>query len=304
MISNARYADWIAVDWGTSRLRAWAMADGGEVKAEANSDDGMGGLKPDQFEPALLTLIEPWLGAGRTPVFACGMVGSRQGWAEAAYSIAPCPPLSDVMTRPRTTDPRLDVHLIPGVKQDHPADVMRGEETQIAGYLSKHPDFDGVLCLPGTHTKWVQISAGEIVSFRTFMTGEMFDLLSRKSVLRHGIGPGWNDEAFQSAVSDAIAKPEALGARLFALRAEALLHGLDPDAARSRLSGTLLGIELAAARPYWLGQNLVLIGAPKLGAAYAAALAQQGVDTKISIGSEMTLAGLAAARTMAMENAK
>ena len=121
-----------------------------------------------------------------------------------------------------STDPRLDVRVIPGLKQTSPADVMRGEETQIAGYLAGNPGFDGVLCLPGTHSKWVQVSAGEVVSFRTFMTGEMFALLARTSVLRLTVGEGWHDAAFADAVADSMARPEALSQRLFSIRAEGL----------------------------------------------------------------------------------
>ena len=177
MGSETRYADWIAVDWGTSRLRAWAMRDGVPV-ADAASDKGMGVLDRTGFEAALRELIEPWLGSDVMMVVACGMVGSRQGWAEAAYAAVPCAPSSGRATRANTRDPRLSVHILPGLKQNDPADVMRGEETQIAGHLARAPGFDGVICLPGTHTKWAQISAGEVVSFRTFMTGEMFALLS------------------------------------------------------------------------------------------------------------------------------
>ncbi len=107
---------------------------------------------------------------------------------------------------------------------------MRGEETQVAGFLSATPDFDGTLCLPGTHTKWVQISAGEIVSFRTVMTGDLFAALAGHTVLRHSIGAGAHGPkpAFLDAVADAMARPEALTARLFSLRAEGLLVELDP----------------------------------------------------------------------------
>ena len=176
--TEARYADWIAVDWGTTHLRAWAIRNGDPV-AEATSDSGMGQLNRTDFEPALLDLIEPWLGQDRMTIVACGMVGSRQGWAEAPYAKVPVQPASDRLIRPETRDQRLSVHILPGLRQDDPADVMRGEETQIAGYLAGNPGFDGVVCLPGTHTKWVQVSAGEVVSFRTFMTGELFSLLSK-----------------------------------------------------------------------------------------------------------------------------
>ena len=148
----------------------------------------MGTLTADGFEPAFIDLVGDWIGDDTT-VIACGMVGARQGWAEAAYRPCPCPPpgLAEA-TRVTARDARLDVFVLPGVRQDTPPDVMRGEETQIAGFLAGRPDFDGVLCLPGTHAKWVRISAGEIVSFQTFMTGEMYQLLASQSVLTRSLG--------------------------------------------------------------------------------------------------------------------
>lgn len=285
---------WIAVDWGTSNLRAFAMEAGGRVLAEATSDEGMGKLTREGFEPALLRLIGPWL-AGRPPVIACGMVGSRQGWCEAPYRTVPCSPVDRAaLVSAPTTDPRLKVAIAPGLKQTSPADVMRGEETQIAGALQLMPGYDGVFCLPGTHSKWVHVSAGEVVSFQTFMTGEMFALMSEASVLRHGMqGEGWDDAAFDAAVTDSLSRPEMLGARLFSLRAEGLIAGLTPQAARARLSGLLIGTELAAAKPYWLGQRVTLIGAEKLSAAYARALVLQGIEAKRLSATDCTLAGLA-----------
>ncbi len=294
MSGESTYADWIAVDWGTSNMRAWALRDGA-VLAEGRSDKGMGSLAPDEFEAALLEVIEPWLGQNRIPLVACGMVGAKQGWAEAAYSKVPCLPVGPGAVRPKVRDTRLDVAILPGLSQADPADVMRGEETQIAGYLAKDPEFDGVLCMPGTHTKWVQISAGEVVSFRTFMTGEMFALMSEQSVLKHSVGNGWDASAFETAVADAMSRPEALANRFFSLRAEGLLAGLSSEAATARLSGLLIGAELAAARPYWLGQNIVLIGAPKLATLYATALALQGAVTETADATQTTLAGLTAA---------
>lgn len=286
--------DWIAVDWGTSNLRVWAMGREG-ILAHATSDDGMGQLARDQFEPALLALIAPWLGSGVTPVIACGMVGSRQGWHEAPYRAVPCTPLDRAgLIKVEVQDARIAVYIAPGLMQMKPADVMRGEETQIAGALALHPAFDGVLCLPGTHSKWAQISAGEVVSFQTFMTGEMFALLSDRSVLRHGMaGKGWDDAAFDSGLSDALSRPDRIGAYLFTLRAEGLLANLSPEKARARLSGLLIGVELAAAKPYWLGQPVTLIGAEALCRNYARALSTQGVEARLLPATECTLAGLA-----------
>jgi len=200
-----------------------------------------------------------------------------------------------------TTDPRIDVHVIPGIKQIDTPDVMRGEETQIAGLLAAMPNFDGVLCLPGTHTKWVHISAGEVISFRTFMTGELFGLIAKKSVLRHSIGDGWNDEAFATAITDTLSRPEAMAANLFGLRADQLLNATDPGTGKARLSGLLIGAELAAAKPYWLGQNIILIGDANLSSLYATALQTQGAPSQIADATQTTLAGLAAARALAQD---
>ena len=173
---------------------------------------------------------------------------------------------------------------------------MRGEETQIAGYLELNPGFDGVICLPGTHTKWAHVSAGEIVSFRTFMTGELFALLSQQSVLRHGIASGgWDDAAFMTAVENAMARPHSLAADLFSIRAAGLLSDLPAASARSRLSGLLIGLELAGARPYWLGQRVALIGADALSRLYETALSAQATPAERGDGDETTLAGLTAA---------
>ena len=292
-MSSQAKPEWIAADWGTTHLRAYAMQ-GATVLAQAQSDKGMGILSPDQFEDALEHLVAPW-DIPDVPVVACGMVGSRQGWVEAPYQTVPATPLADTLVRVPTS--RCEkVFIIPGLAQQNPADVMRGEETQIAGFLSLNPGWDGVLCLPGTHTKWVHLSAGEVVSFQTFMTGELFALLSNASVLRHSVsGDGWDSDAFDAALSEALCKPEQLAARLFNLRAADLLQGHTEGGARAALSGYLIGAELAAARPYWLGQNLAILGTGRQARAYAAGLLAQGVSAMLVDAERATLAGLTSA---------
>ena len=224
------------------------------------------------------------------------MAGARGAWAEAPYATVPRPPTPASFARPETRDPRLAVRILPGLRQDAPADVMRGEETQIAGLLAAEPGFEGVACLPGTHTKWTHVSAGEVVSFASYMTGEVFALLAGSSVLRKTLSPeGWSEPDFLEAVDDGLTRPDRVPARLFGLRAEALLHGLAPERGRSRLSGLLIGAELAAARAYWLGRDVVLIGAQALAGPYARALALAGLDARLADAAEMTRAGLAAA---------
>ena len=288
---DGRDAGWVAVDWGTSRLRAWGMR-GGEPVWRAASERGMRTLDPSEFEGALRELIAP-RGALDAPVIACGMVGARQGWVEAPYAAVPCPPLGAPVRAPGA----LDVRVLPGLSQASPPDVMRGEETQVAGLIATEPRFDGVAVLPGTHSKWARVSAGEVVAFRTAMTGELFALLSERSVLRHSVGAeGHDPKAFETALADALARPEALAAALFGLRADGLLNGTPPAALRARLSGLLIGAELAALRPYWLGQDVAVIADGPLAEAYGAALAAQGVGVRHLGAEALTLAGLASAR--------
>lgn len=291
-------SEWIAVDWGTSNLRAWAMRDA-RVMAEASAPQGMATLAPDAFEGALLDLVGDWDGKG--DVIACGMVGARQGWVEAPYAMTPCPALPHGLITAPTHAPGLRVRIIPGVAQSDPADVMRGEETQIAGFLHLNPGWDGTLCLPGTHTKWVQVSAGEIVSFRTFMTGEMFTALGNHTVLRHSlVDDGTDEDAFAEAVADAMSAPENLAQRLFSIRAEGLLRALSPAQARGRLSGLLIGAELKAARGWWLGAQVAIIGTGALANRYRAALVAQGAAPGLANNQAVTLAGLIAAREGAL----
>jgi len=294
-------ADWIAVDWGTSTLRAWAMGRDGTVLAEATSDQGMGGLPPgpDSFEAALLALVSPWLTRGAvTEVLACGMVGSRQGWVEAGYRRVPTAALAaEALTPARTHDPRLKVHVLSGISQHNPWDVMRGEETQIAGLLAAQPKFEGVVALPGTHTKWVQILDGEVFHFASFMTGELFALLSNHSVLRHSVdAKGFAKDSFIAAVEDTLSRPERVAAQIFGLRAEHLLKGEDPVIAASRLSGLLLGLELAGAKPYWLGQPIALVASGQHATCYSTALEVVGASFEVFNPDDCVLSGLRAAR--------
>ena len=139
---------WIAADWGTSSLRLWAMGRDGAVLARAASQDGMGGLSPERYEPILLSLAGHWLPASPAqpvPVMICGMAGARQGWKEAAYRAVPCTPVSGGgMAAVATADTRIAVSIVPGLSQAIPADVMRGEETQLAGLVAQLGNTDAI----------------------------------------------------------------------------------------------------------------------------------------------------------------
>ena len=298
-MSNAS-ANWLAVDWGTSSLRIWAMQDR-TIVAQAKSDHGMANMTPDAYETVLREVAGPML-ADELPIIICGMAGARQGWIEAAYRPVPASPM-DVSLGVQPDAGGLNVVILNGMSQNDPPDVMRGEETQIAGVLLQEPKFDGVICLPGTHTKWARISAEEVCHFMTAMTGEIFALLSEKSVLRHGLPvSGHVDTAFLEAVDAAYTRPQRIASQLFGIRAAGLLAETDPAAARSRLSGYLIGMELAAAKPYWLGAHVALVGPEEMCDRYLAALESLGASATKRDATDATLDGLYSARLQILGN--
>jgi 2-dehydro-3-deoxygalactonokinase len=288
---------WVGVDWGTSNLRIRIMDADNRPVHTIDSSAGMASLLPDQFEPTLIGLLAPYLQSGRVlPVVCCGMVGARQGWSDAGYLTTPVDPARQAQAhRVKARDNRIAVVILPGVQQLTPADVMRGEETQIAGFLHHRTDFDGALCLPGTHTKWVQVEAACIVRFLTCMSGELFALLSTQSVLRHSMRESeWSDEAFAAAVDVSLANPENLVRLLFSLRAENLVNSVPGSVIRARLSGLLIGAELAATREYWSNNAVTIIGEPALTVLYRTALSRAGIVANVENGNAMTLSGLIA----------
>ena len=295
-------ASYVAVDWGTSSFRLWVVDEKGNILNTIIGPYGMSLLKPFEYENVLEKALQNVGITTSLPVIISGMAGSAQGWCEAPYLSTPTQ-LDWLSEKATSAESRYrQVYILPGVKQKKPADVMRGEETQIAGFLTVHPQFDGVVCLPGTHTKWVRLSAKEIVSFRTFMTGELFSLLSKQSVLKHCVADqGWSEPDFLEAVDDAISSPQQLSARLFGLRAEGLINDMPATVARARLSGYLIGLELSGAKAYWLGQELVAIGAPELSELYALALKSQGLSCRVVRGDDMTLEGLRVAHKALQE---
>ena len=296
-MSNLSDITLIAADWGTSNLRIWGIDHRGQVIGSINNGKGMASLIPSEFEPYLISLIESWLpkeGNAKCPIIICGMAGAKNGWKEAAYLKAPCPPINKKkIIQVETDDQRISVSIVPGIMQTSPPDVMRGEETQIAGYLSKNPDFDGIICLPGTHTKWAHISANEIVSFKTFMTGEIFLSLSERSILKSSVQSNdFDSTSFLEAFEDTYSNPALLSSKLFGLRAADLLENTSTKFLKSKLSGYLIGCELAGAKSYWLGQNIIMIGNNDLCILYQKALKKLGMNTTIENTQNVTLDGL------------
>ena len=300
--------DWVAVDWGTSNLRLWGLDSGGTVTFERSSPKGMGKLGREDFPAALADLLQDVQPAGGTTieVLICGMAGARQGWLEAPYLEAPTDlrGLLDGAVHPAMPDGRIAPTILPGVCQKAGNDnVMRGEETQLLGLAALNPGFSGVVCMPGTHSKWVQLAGTRIEKFSTAMTGEMFEVLRTHSVLRHSLngdidGPG-RAEGFAVGAASGLEHPEQLLGTLFQVRAGSLLSGRQPDWCAGYLSGLLIGTEIGSNRHLIGAEAVPLIGSPALCALYAQVLGMIGVRGQPKDATEIVLAGLKAARSFA-----
>jgi 2-dehydro-3-deoxygalactonokinase len=271
----------IALDWGSTRLRAFLLGGDGEVLATRQSNDGAATLQgAEAYAGALADLIGDWrTDHPRLKLLACGMVGSQYGWREAPYVRCPADAAA-LAGRVLQLDESLSI--VPGLVDDAAQpDVMRGEETQIVGALALQPGLaeEAVLVLPGTHSKWARVRGGKVTGFATHMTGELFALLRQHSVLNRlmpadGSSPA-SPEAFLKGV-DAAREPGGLGHQLFAVRTLGLFKQLAPEQLPDYLSGLLIGHEIASELRHAAPERLALVGDPALCARYVQALTRFG----------------------------
>lgn len=294
----------VAVDWGTSSFRLWVMDRKGRVLGESRGPEGMAHCITAGFLPVLTAHLERAAAPGGWPVLICGMAGAKQGWAEAPYADLPAPvsALAAIALRlsPEQAGGR-DICILPGLARRDAAapDVMRGEETQLLGLaLLGH---QGLVCMPGTHCKWAELKNGAVTGFQSFMTGELYQLLSKQSILRLGLpesgNPDPGDPAFLAAVDQALADPGVLVEALFPLRAGGLLGFASPEAARARLSGLVIGSEIGRMAARIGAEGMTLLGQDGLGALYLAALRRAGAAPRLADAETATRAGLLAAAT-------
>jgi 2-dehydro-3-deoxygalactonokinase len=288
-----------AADWGTSNLRLWLLAADGSPLRELRSEEGLTKVADRNFIGVLDGKLRELGAPSDLPVIICGMAGSRQGWVEAPYVETPAL-LDDVLLRAvRAPHPARDVRILPGIAQKDSGqpDVMRGEETQLLGLGGSAGE--RTVCMPGTHCKWVSLNGTSVTRFTTFLTGELFNLFSSASLLRHSVDPAArimpDDADFLQACRDLVTEPDQLPARLFSIRAASLLNGLTPPRASAILSGMLIGAEIGAARKSYPRGNIVLVGSGRLGQLYDAALSMAGFTTEIAEAEGLVRTGLFAA---------
>lgn len=279
----------IGLDWGTTSLRVYRVGRDGAVLERREAARGILAVPGGDFAGALAEVAGDWLDAEPdAPVLASGMIGSRQGWREVAY--ADCPAGAEELARglAEVAGPGgRPVRIVPGLLARDAGgvpDVMRGEETQILGELAAGGAPSGRFVLPGTHSKWAAAEDGRIVSFATYMTGEVFDVLRRHSILGRLMREGapHDPDAFRLGLDRArMVEPAAGGGRLlhdlFGARTLGLTGDLPEAGLASYLSGLLIGAEIAAASGAEVGEPVTVIGSGALTALYLDALAHLGL---------------------------
>jgi 2-dehydro-3-deoxygalactonokinase len=289
----------LACDWGTTNLRAWVLDESGQALRSAEFPFGAGRLAPGEA-PKRFAEVRAQLSATDLPAMLCGMIGSNLGWTPAPYVDCPAG-LSGIAGR-LVAPPGAEgwVRIAPGVRWEGfngQGDVIRGEETQLFGWLSADPARAlgrRLVCHPGTHTKWMRVEEGRLTAFVTTMTGELFGLLRQHGVLKSDAAPD-DSAAFAEGLASA-GDGTALAARLFTARARVVGMGREATTTPSYLSGLLIGADLAAPRLLGAdeGEPVALLGDLELCELYARALTARRVAVEVHDGEAAARAGLMA----------
>ena len=283
----------IAIDWGTTHLRAYRLKADGSVQSARSSPAGIMSIADGDFGPALSEILTDWNEATDREIFMSGMIGSRQGWIEVPY--VPCPAgLSDLAAGLRSVSTSGDrkALICPGLvcrDGNGVPDVMRGEEVQIFGALSVSKRSTATICLPGTHSKHAFVHDNVITSFITHMTGEVFAVLREHSILGRLMAPRRIDfDAFDEGVCRA-RQHGGLLHHIFGVRTRMLMNEMDSASLADYLSGILIGHELGSAG---LSMPNLVVGAPELGALYQRALGHSGIESELIADDVATVSGL------------
>lgn len=295
---------YVAVDWGTSSFRLWLVDHAGHVLAERRSGEGMLAAAKAGFAGVLQSHLAAVEAPDHLPVLVCGMAGAKTGWVEAGYVDTPAPLAVILRQAVRVPEEARDIRILPGIAQRDVKrpDVMRGEETQLLGALGLDATGEALVCMPGTHSKWVRARGGTVAHFSTFMTGELFSVVSRETILSLAVANAADVEdvpSFKAAVKAAYEAPAFAANLLFTARSRQLLFGGTPTAARETLSGTLIGAELAAGLSGSVPQaGITLIASGRLAALYrhafdALSVTVQPVDADDAVRCGLSMAAAA-----------
>jgi len=286
----------IACDWGTTNFRMFLFGTDGKVIAQHASNIGLKNLGVLTFEQALTSVMKGDFDRPDLPILLSGMVGSRQGWAEAPYVPAPASVADIAAKLIDAPSAKLKVKIVPGLSAQSPDtqihNVMRGEETQIFGLMAQDSK-DGVFILPGTHSKWAKVESGVITTFNSYMTGEMFSVLKSHSILGALMADDIDDEKTFLLGVDRAMNDKSFLSLVFSVRTEALFGNIAPESLSSYLSGLLIGSEVRAEINRHGISPVGLIGDGTLSNLYKRALTHTGFsDITIHDGDAASSAGL------------
>ncbi|KAA1178266.1 2-dehydro-3-deoxygalactonokinase [Rhizobium tropici] len=293
---------YVAVDWGTSSFRLWLIGEDGSILAERRSGEGMTAAAQTGFAKVLQAHLDAVSVPDTVPVLVCGMAGARQGWVEAGYIDTPASLAAILTGAVSVPGQSRDIRILPGLAQrsQQMPDVMRGEETQLLGAIAADAKGEQLVCMPGTHSKWVRVLDGQVTGFSTFMTGELFDVITKHSILSHAVAGAADQPAdtkvFETALGAAFDKPALATNLLFTARSGQLLHGLTAAGAQALISGTLIGTEIAGALAS-AGQNvtITLVASGRLQALYEGAFRALSLTYKTIDADAAVRRGLSAA---------
>ena len=284
----------IALDWGTTRARAFLISGTGDVLERRSADQGIQSVPPGGFPAAFETIAgDLRKTAPEADIVLAGMVGSRNGWIEAHYVACPASPDEIAAAGMKVTlADGSPATILPGMSCDEGAfDVMRGEETLIVGLGLA----DGIACLPGTHSKWALIEGGRIIRFASFMTGEIYGLLRQHSILSRLAEEPTAEDAARGAAEGlaASARPGGLLNTAFASRSEVLAGRMPGGAVGPYLSALLVGHEIAGVQAL-LGRSdtVHLVADGVLAQSYDAALASVGIKARVTTPEAAFVAGV------------
>ena len=289
MTASFDQAALIALDWGTTNVRAALLDGSGNVLDEKRGESGVGHFSTEQFERRFDELTARW---PNVPAIAAGMIGSRQGWREAEYIACPAG-MEDLADALLSFDYQgRSITIVPGLKLDDGKrfDVMRGEESQLAGFIASQPNYTGCVIMPGTHSKWVSLKNGTISVFRTYMSGEIFEAMSKHSILKHSVSlDKTGDEFFREKVVQIAKDNNSLEGELFGLRARHLLEGCQTTRLTQELSAVLIMGELRAGLQdgFQLGNPVHIIGTDSLTTFYELALRALNYEPKSMKGTSL-----------------
>ena len=285
--------EFIAIDWGTTNRRVYAMRGDGTVVTSSRDDRGVTAVAPDEFAGEIAAIRKAY---GDLPIIAAGMVGSNRGLQEVPYCAAPAT-LADLAAGAVEALDR--VHVVPGVSLsgEGRSDVMRGEELQVLGALAAGlTEGPALFCQPGTHNKWIETDDRRIVSFATAMTGELFALLKAQSILSGMLDGEVSDgSAFHEGLERG-AGADDLPTALFQARAAVLLGARPTADTASFVSGVLIGADVGS-RKDLASREVTLLSSGGLADLYGVAIRRAGGNVSAIDSHAAFAAGIQAIRT-------